>query len=388
LVQAGVVDPKTAAQAAFDGAEANLVALSHRIHAHPELKWEEQRACAWLGEALTGYGFSVQSGLCELPTAFEARAGSGPLHVVICAEYDALPGIGHACGHNVIAATAVGAGVALAAVADELGLTVRVLGTPAEEGGGGKILLLHRGAFAGAHLAMMAHPGPVDRAQPPIIAAQQWRIRYTGKEAHASAYPERGINAADALTVAGVAIGLLRQHLRASDRVHGIVTHGGDAPNIVPAHTEAEYMIRAATLADLEVVRERVLRCFQAGALATGATVEVLPRQEPYAQMHHDPEIGTAYRRNAEALGRTFEPVDPHAAASTDMGNVSLVIPSIHPSIGIDSLPAVNHQPEFAAHCITPAADHALRDGALALAWTAIDCATDQAMRTRLLTTA
>jgi amidohydrolase len=388
LVQAGVVDPKTAAQAAFDGAEADLVALSHRIHAHPELKWEEQRACSWLGEALTGYGFSVQSGLCELPTAFEARAGSGPLHVVICAEYDALPGIGHACGHNVIAATAVGAGVALAAVADELGLTVRVLGTPAEEGGGGKILLLHRGAFAGAHLAMMAHPGPVDRAQPPIIAAQQWRIRYTGKEAHASAYPERGINAADALTVAGVAIGLLRQHLRASDRVHGIVTHGGDAPNIVPAHTEAEYMIRAATLADLEVVRERVLRCFQAGALATGATVEVLPRQEPYAQMHHDPEIGTAYRRNAEALGRTFEPVDPHAAASTDMGNVSLVIPSIHPSIGIDSLPAVNHQPEFAAHCITPAADHALRDGALALAWTAIDCATDQAMRTRLLTTA
>jgi amidohydrolase len=388
LVQAGVVDPKTAAQAAFDGAEADFVALSHRIHAHPELKWEEQRACAWLGEALTGYGFSVQSDLCELPTAFEARAGSGPLHVVICAEYDALPGIGHACGHNVIAATAVGAGVALAAVADELGLTVRVLGTPAEEGGGGKILLLHRGAFAGAHLAMMAHPGPVDRAQPPIIAAQQWRIRYTGKEAHASAYPERGINAADALTVAGVAIGLLRQHLRASDRVHGIVTHGGDAPNIVPAHTEAEYMIRAATLADLEVVRERVLRCFQAGALATGATVEVLPRQEPYAQMHHDHEIGTAYRRNAEALGRTFEPVDPHAAASTDMGNVSLVIPSIHPSIGIDSLPAVNHQPEFAVHCITPGADHALRDGALALAWTAIDCATDQAMRTRLLTTA
>jgi metal-dependent amidase/aminoacylase/carboxypeptidase family protein len=235
---------------------------------------------------------------------------------------------------------------------------------------------------------MMAHPSPVDRAQPPIIAAQQLRIRYTGKEAHASAYPERGINAADALTVAGVAIGLLRQHLHPSDRVHGIVTHGGQAPNIVPAHTEAEYMIRAATLTDLETVRERVMRCFQAGALATAATLEVLPRQEPYAQMHHDPEIATAYRRNAETLGRIFQPVDPHAAASTDMGNVSLVIPSIHPSIGIDSLPAVNHQPEFAAHCITPAADHALRDGATALAWTAIDCATDQAMRTRLLTTA
>ncbi|MBV8996422.1 MAG: peptidase dimerization domain-containing protein [Pseudonocardiales bacterium] len=182
-----------------------------------------------------------------------------------------------------------------------------MMGTPAEEGGGGKILLLHRGAFAGAHLAMMAHPSPVDRAQPPIIAAQQLGIRYTGKEAHASAYPERGINAADdALTVAGVAIGLLRQHLRASDRVHGIVTRGGDAPNIVPAHTEAEYMIRATTLTDLELVRERVMRCFQAGALATAATVEVLHRQEPYAQMHHDPEIATAYRRNAEALGWHF----------------------------------------------------------------------------------
>jgi amidohydrolase len=383
-----VVDPKTAAQVGLDRVKADLVALSHRIHAHPELKWEEERACAWLGESLTGYGFSVHSGICELSTAFEARTGSGPLQVVVCAEYDALPGIGHACGHNVIAATAVGVGVALAAVADELGMTVRVMGTPAEEGGGGKILLLHRGAFAGAHLAMMAHPSPVDRAQPPIIAAQQWRIRYTGKEAHASAYPERGINAADALTVAGVAIGLLRQHLRVSDRVHGIVTHGGQAPNIVPAHTEAEYMIRAATLTDLEAVRERVLCCFQAGAMATGATLDVLPRQEPYAQMHHDSEIASAYRRNAEALGRSFPPSDPHAAASTDMGNVSLVIPSIHPSIGIDSLPAVNHQPEFAAHCITPAADQALRDGALALAWTAIDCATDPALRTRLLTTA
>lgn len=381
------MDPKTAARAAFDCTEADLVALSHRIHAHPEIKWEEEQACAWLGEALTGYGFSVETGICQLPTAFEARAGSGPLHVVICAEYDALPSIGHACGHNVIAATAVGAGLALAAVADDLGLTVRVMGTPAEEDGGGKILLLQRGAFAGAHLAMMTHPGPLDIVEWPIIAAQPFRIRYTGKESHASAYPEFGINAADALTVSGVAIGLLRQHLHAGDRVHGIVTHGGEAPNIVPAHTEAEYLIRGATVAEFEVMRERVMRCFEAGALATGATLEVLPHHEPYAEMHHDPDIAAAYRRNAESLGRTFGPFDPRAAASTDMGNVSLAIPSIHPGIGIDSLPAVNHQPEFAAHCATPAADHALRDGAVAMAWTAIDCATDEAVRTRLLTT-
>ncbi|MFN2495896.1 MAG: M20 family metallopeptidase [Pseudonocardiaceae bacterium] len=380
------MDPKDAAQAAFDRAEADLVALSHRIHAHPELKWEEEQACAWLGAALSGYGFSVQAGICQLPTAFEARAGSGPLHVVICAEYDALPGIGHACGHNVIAATAVGASLALAAVADDLGLTVRVMGTPAEEGGGGKIPLLQRGAFADAHLAMMTHPAPLDVAEWPIIASQRFRIRYTGKESHASAYPELGINAADALTVAGVAIALQRQHIHAGDRVHGIITHGGEAPNIVPAHTEAEYTIRSATVADLEAMRERVMRCFQAGALATGTALDVLSRHEPYAEMHHDPDILAAYRRNAESLGRTFGPFNSRAAVSTDMGNVSLAIPSIHPAIGIDSLPAVNHQPEFAAHCVSPAADRALRDGALALAWTAIDCATDQDLRTRLRT--
>jgi amidohydrolase len=387
LSEVCVMELKTAARAVFERAETDLVALSHRIHAHPELKWEEERACSWLGEALTGYGFAVEAGICQLPTAFEARAGSGPLHVVVCAEYDALPGIGHACGHNVIAATAVGTGLTLAAVADDLGLTVRVMGTPAEEGGGGKILLLQRGAFTGAHLAMMTHPGPLDVADPPIIAAQQFRVRYTGKETHASAYPELGINAADALTVSGVAIGLLRQHLHAGDRVHGIVTHGGEAPNIVPAHTEAEYIIRGTTVADFDVMRERVLRCFEAGALATGATLEVLPRSELYAEMHHDPDIAAAYRRNAESLGRTFGPCDPRAAGSTDMGNVSLAIPSIHPRIDIDSLPAVNHQPEFAAHCATPAADHALRDGALAMAWTAIDCATNQALRARLLAT-
>jgi amidohydrolase len=379
-------DAKAAARAAFERVEGELVELSHRIHAHPEIKWEEERACAWLGEALTGYGFAVESGICDLPTAFQARAGSGPLHVVVCAEYDALPGIGHACGHNVIAATAVGTGVALAAVADDLGLTVRVMGTPAEEGGGGKILLLEGGAFDGAHLAMMTHPAPIDIAEWPIIAAQQFRIRYTGKEAHASAYPELGRNAADALTVAGVAVGLLRQHIHAGDRVHGIVTHGGEAPNIVPAHTEAEYIVRGATVADFEIMRERVMRCFEAGALATDTTLDVMPRHEPYAEMHHDPVIAAAYRRNAEALGRTFGPFDPRASGSTDMGNVSLALPSIHPAIGIDSLPAVNHQPEFTAHCATPAADRALHDGAVAMAWSAIDCATDDAIRTRLLT--
>ncbi|GIX47568.1 MAG: peptidase M20 [Candidatus Tectimicrobiota bacterium] len=382
------MDAKAAARERLFVLQDTLIALSHRIHAHPELGFEEVNACTWLAEALSAAGFAVETGIAELPTAFAARAGSGPLHVAICAEYDALPGIGHACGHNLIAAAAVGAGAALAQVADEVGLTVRVIGTPAEEVGdaGGKILLLERGAFAGVHAAMMVHPAPHDVVTPPILAAALFDVHYTGKEAHAAAYPERGINAADALTVAQVAIGLLRQHLRASDRIHGIVTRGGDAPNVIPAHTSARYMVRAQTLAELEALRPRVYRCFEAGALATGATLEIKGGSKPYAEMRHDAEIASLYRRNAERLGRRFDAGSaPRAAASTDMGNVSLALPAIHPLIGIDSWPAVNHQPEFAAHCVSAAADKALLDGALALAWTAIDLATEPALRQRLL---
>src|SRR5438477_5227455 len=162
------MDAKAAARAAFDRVEGDIVELSHRIHAHPEVKWEEERACAWLGEALGGYGFTVEAGICDLPTAFQARAGSGPLHVVVCAEYDALPGIGHACGHNIIAATAVGAGLALAPLVDDLDLRVTILGTPAEEGGGGKVFLLERGAFEGVDAAMMVHPAPYEDLEPRI----------------------------------------------------------------------------------------------------------------------------------------------------------------------------------------------------------------------------
>jgi amidohydrolase len=384
------MEPKAAARARVDGMRTQLIALSHRIHAHPELGFEEEQASTWLAGTLTEAGFTVTRGICELPTAFLARAGSGPLHLAICAEYDGLPGIGHACGHNIIAAMAAGAGIAAAAVADDVGLTVHVIGTPAEEmGGGGKILLLERGAFAGMHAAMMVHPAPEDEVTPVSLANSYFEVRYTGKEAHAAAFPERGINAADALTVAQVALGLLRQHIRATDRIHGIITKGGHAPNVIPAHTAAKYAVRAQTIDDLEAIRTKVLRCFEAGALATGATLEIAGQRHPYAQLRHDPDIAAAYRRNAEALGRVFP--DPGAPArpggSTDMGNVSLALPSIHPKIGIDSGPASNHQPEFAAHCVTAAADQALMDGALAMAWTAIDLATTATIRDRLLGT-
>src|SRR6184192_2751235 len=332
------MDAKAGARERLEAARDELVALSHRIHAHPELGFEEERASGWLAEMLDAAGFKVSRGICELPTAFVAEAGSGPLCVALCAEYDCLPGIGHACGHNVIAAMAAGAGIAAARVADDVGLTVRVIGTPAEEGGGGKILLLERGAFMGVHAAMMVHPAPVDAVEPPVLALTQFCVRYTGKEAHASAFPEFGINAADALTVAQTAIGLLRQHIRQGDRIHGIVTDGGDAPNVVPAHTAADYIVRARTLAELDDIRAKVLHCFEAGALATGATLEVKPSGEPYAEVRHDAALGAVYRRNAEALGRSFPDLGvllERAAASTDMGNVSHALPSIHPMIGI-----------------------------------------------------
>jgi len=380
-----VADAKEVARERVTQARDELVALSHRIHANPELGFEEEQACAWLSELLEGAGLQVERGVGDLPTAFAARAGSGPLHMVVCAEYDALPAVGHACGHNVIAAMAAGAGMALARVADDAGLRVTVLGTPAEEGGGGKILLLKRGAFDGAHAAMMVHPSPYEQPEMPIIAVNHLKVAYTGKEAHASAYPFLGVNAADALVVAQTAIGLLRQHLRPSDRVHGIVTKGGDAANIIPAHTTADWMVRAADLEQLEEVRAKVARCFEAGALATGATLELSEDHDPYSEMRHDHELSALYQRNAEALGRTFIGRSDRGAGSTDMGNVSLALPSIHPTIGIDSLPAVNHQPEFTASCATPAADQAVVDGAVAMAWTAIDAAADQALRERLL---
>ena len=380
-----MADAKEAARERVTQARDELVALSHRIHANPELGFEEEQACAWLCELLEGAGLQVEREVVDLPTAFAARAGSGPLHVVVCAEYDALPAVGHACGHNVIAAMAAGAGMALARVADDAGLRVTVLGTPAEEGGGGKILLLKRGAFDGAHAAMMVHPSPYEQPEMPIIAVNHLKVAYTGKEAHASAYPFLGVNAADALVVAQTAIGLLRQHLRPSDRVHGIVTKGGDAANIIPAHTTADWMVRAADLEQLEEVRAKVARCFEAGALATGATLELSEDHDPYSEMRHDHELSALYQRNAEALGRRFIGRSDRGAGSTDMGNVSLALPSIHPTIGIDSLPAVNHQPEFTASCATPAADQAVVDGAVAMAWTAIDAAADQALRERLL---
>lgn len=384
------MDNKQAARERLSQARSKLVDLSHRIHAHPELGFEEEQACGWLAEMLDEAGFTVKTGICDLPTAFSATAGSGPLHIGIMAEYDCLPGIGHACGHNLIAAMSLGAALAAARVADDAGLSITVFGTPAEEVGnaGGKVLLLERGAFADMHAAMMVHPAPVDFVQPKLLATSMFDVNYTGKAAHAAAFPELGINAADALTVAQTSIGLLRQHIRQTDRIHGICTHGGDAPNIVPAHTAARYNVRGETVEQMEELRVKVRHCFEAGALATGSKLEIKGGDKPYTEMRHDSDMAEIYRRNAVALGRDLAAPESVArfSASTDMGNVSLALPSIHPMIGIDSLPAANHQPEFTAHCVSPAAGQAVWDGALGLAWTIIDVAADRKLSARLQT--
>jgi amidohydrolase len=379
---------KEAAAAVVDRHVDDLVSLSHFVHEHPELCFDESVSARAVAETLRAGGLEVSEGVYDLPTALESKAGDGDLVVAVCAEYDALPEVGHACGHNIIAAMAVGAGLALAAVADDVGLTVRVLGTPAEEGGGGKVLMLERGAFSGVHAAMMAHPWPTERLTATCLAVAHFDVHYAGREAHASAAPWQGINAQDALTVAQVSLGLLRQQLPPGDQVHGVVRASSGAANVIPASITARYMVRSRTAEGLAALRPRVEACFEAGALATGCSLEYEELSPVYSHMEPDPVLLGAYRANAEALGRRFEADDagaPLPTFSTDMANVSLVVPTIHPLIGIETNGAVNHQREFAAACVTASADAAVHDGAVALAWTAIDAATDPALRERLL---
>jgi len=379
---------KEAAKRLVENQAEEIIRLADDIHAHPELLFEEHHAARQVASELEAAGFDVSVGDYDLETAVVARAGSGPLHIVVCAEYDALPGVGHACGHNIIAGAAVGAGAALASVADDVGLTVTVLGTPAEEGGGGKILMLDRGAFEGVHAAMMVHPWPEDRLVSACLAVDHIEVNYTGRSAHASAAPWEGINAGDALTVAQVSLGLLRQQLRRGNQVHGIVSNGGDAPNIIPSHAAGHFMLRALSLDDLDVLRPRVHRCFEAGAVASGCDWSIRDIAPTYSHMEADPMLVSVWRRNAEALGRTFPADDagaPMPTFSTDMANISLAVPTIHPLVRIETHGAVNHQPEFTASCVGASAARATLDGAISMAWTAIDAATDPSIREPLL---
>lgn len=371
-----MTDPKQAVAGQVATRRGSLTVLSHAIHAHAEVAWAEFASAKSLCEWLAGEGFAVQAGVAGLPTAFTATRPGAGRRVAFVAEYDALPGLGHACGHNIIAASACGAAAALAAVAP--GLTVSVIGTPAEEGGGGKITMLDAGVFDSVDLALMVHPGPEDCLYARPLAVAHLEVAYQGYGAHAAAYPELGRNAADAFTLGQVAIGLLRQQLPATVRVHGIVTEAGTAPNAIPEHSAGHWYVRAETLAELGPLVERVLDCFRAGALAAGCELSYRETSPRYAEFRNDEALAAAFDANARALGRMFgRGRSGMNTASTDMGNVSQVVRAIHPYIGIGTT-AVNHQAAFAAAAVTGAADQAVLDAAVLLAQTALDLATEE----------
>jgi amidohydrolase len=366
----------------------DLIELSHSIHAEPELAFAEHRSCAKAQALVADYGFEITAAPGGLDTAFRADYGSGPLVVGICAEYDALPGIGHACGHNIIAASAVGTALALAEVADELGLTVALIGTPAEEAGGGKALLLAAGTFDDIATTVMLHPGPLDIARARSLALSQVAVGYLGREAHAAVAPYLGLNAADAITVAQVAIGLLRQQLAPGQMVHGIVTDGGQATNVIPGRAEMHYTMRANDAASLRQLEDRVADCFLAGAVATGCDYNVEETEPPYHELTPDKWLADTFRAEMVRLGRSPVAEEVEAAlplGSTDMGNVTQIMPGIHPIVGIDANGASVHQPGFAEAAAGASADAAVVEGAIMLARTVVSLAETPAERDRVI---
>jgi amidohydrolase len=348
------------------------------MYDHPELGYAEHEASARLAAFLGDAGFSVTFPAHGLETAFEANVGTSGPRVVICCEYDALPGVGHACGHNIIATAAAGAGAAVAALADELGIRVTVLGTPAEETAGGKVDLIQAGAFEDVSAAMMIHPTTEDVIDAIALAIQSFVVEFHGKPAHAAGAPQQGVNALDAFVQAYNNVSTLRQHLLPTDRVHCIITHGGEAANIIPAYSRSEWMIRATTGSRLEELVTRVTSCFEAAATATGCRLELTPEGHPFVELITNPVMADLFSANSAALGRplkTWQELEDKQSASTDMGNVSQIVPSIHPVLKIEANGSFNHQPEYAAATITESGDRAIRDGALGMAWTIIDMA-------------
>ncbi len=369
---------KQQAKDTYSDHEAELLETSRWMYDNPELGYVEYKTSQKYVDILSANGFDVEYPAYGLETAFAARVGSSGAEVVICAEMDALPEVGHACGHNVIGMASIGAGLALAPLAEDLGIRVTVLGTPAEEAYGGKVDLIKAGAFENAAASMMVHPATKDLIDPEFLAITHTDIEFFGKEAHASGAPDLGINALDAAVQAYVNVSTLRQQLKDSDRVHGVITHGGSAPNVIPGHTAMSWYVRATTDDRLDEIHPKVIQCFEAAALATGCTLEVKEMGHRYMSMRTDPLMAELYAANSETLGRRMNfiaDIPPETSGSTDMGNVSHECPSIHPMLDLHGYPIVNHQKEFAALTITEVGDRAIRDGALAMAWTIIDLA-------------
>ncbi|MAG04033.1 MAG: amidohydrolase [Acidimicrobiaceae bacterium] len=356
-----------------------LISASHQIHAQPELGFSEHFAHELLTGVLEAEGMDVVRSAYGLETAFEASAGSrGPLVAVLC-EYDALPGIGHACGHNIIATAGLGAGLAAAAVATELGGRVRILGTPAEEGGGGKVLMLERGAFDGVEAALMVHPADADLRNITSLAVQQVQAVFTGRAAHAAAAPERGLNALDAAVLGYMNVAALRQHIAPEERIHGIFTDAGQRANIVPERAAASWYVRSPDRAGADALAERVVACLDAGALASGCSVSIELIQPSYNEVRDNQVLLDRYVANSVALGRDVHPTDHHrVVGSTDLGNVSYAVPAIHPMIKTAPTGTAIHTNDFAAAAVSGEADQAILHGARSMALTVVDCWVDK----------
>jgi amidohydrolase len=375
---------KKRATKAIDSRKAELIDLSLKIHSTPEIAFQEEKSAAMLEAFLEANGFSVERGVCEIPTAFCASSGSGTPAVALICEYDALPGVGHGCGHNIIGTASAAAGVAVRELLAELGGSLQVIGTPAEEAAGGKVYMAARGAFDGLDCAMMVHPGNRDTAIAFALSCLELDIEFEGKEAHAAARPEAGLNALDAMVAAFVNIGLLRQQLKDSARVHGIITDGGQAVNVIPNHTAAKLLIRTEDDDYMDrTLKPKVLACFEGAAAATGCKLTYRWGEDSrYRTMRTNRVLAEAYRVNIESLGRTvIDPESQRSMGSTDMGNVSQIVPGIHPSIAIAPPDVPIHTIEFREFAKSDSGHQGLMDAAKALAMTAIDVYLDAGLR-------
>jgi amidohydrolase len=374
--------------AAVDSMAGDLLALSHSIHDEPELALEEFNSAAKLEDAIAAQGLPVQRGAFGLETAYVSEFGdeSGP-SIAILSEYDALPGIGHACGHNIIATSGLGAALALAKLGSRLPGRVRYLGTPAEERFGGKEIMAREGAFDGVDAAMMMHPANLDLVSMPCIAISEVEVVYHGKSAHASAMPYRGLNALDAVVTAYQSIAQLRQHIRHTERIHGIITDGGLAANIVPERAGCRFYVRAKDAHDLAVLKKRVQACFEGAALATGTRLEAEWGKTDYLDLKTNWPMAGVFERVGESLGREFFPlkdIPPGFAGSTDMGNVSHRVPSIHPMFAVAPSEVIIHNAEFARWAASERGDKAVLDGAKALALTTLELMADVPLMERV----
>ena len=384
---ATVGDLKAAASSAIDCNKDELVELSGKVWEAKELALEEHESHRLLTDFLQDKGFSVERKYTGIDTAFRATYGSGSPNLCVMCEYDALPDVGHACGHNLIAEAGVAAGLGVKAALECSGGpngTLTIIGSPAEEKYGGKILLIEKGAFNDIDLAMMVHPGP-STVPPTVMGGYNGRatydITYTGKPAHAAAFPWEGVNALDAIVLAYNNISVLRQQLPPTWRVHGIVTSGGVAGNIIPETASLNMAVRAPNVKELEILKEKVCRCFRAAAEATGCevTIEEPAGRPPYLPMNHNKPLARAFSGNLTGLGIDHLLLMPLGTGSTDMGNVSQVVPSIHPTYGIGS-GEVNHTHVFTG--VTNLADShekTLQQGK-SMAHTCIDVLTDEAL--------